>query len=61
MVVIEPSTSLWCSTIVLMANKDDRTRLCFDYRKFDFLTVAGVYKMSVIYDWFGCKDINGKL
>lgn len=36
--VIEPSTSEYCSPVVLVAKKDGGVRMCVDYRKINSIT-----------------------
>ena len=49
--VIEPSTSLWCSPVVLVAQKDGSHRFCVDYKKFNEITKKDVYPLP------RCEDI----
>ncbi|GFT60231.1 hypothetical protein TNCV_4970581 [Trichonephila clavipes] len=43
--VIEPSSSLWTSNIVLVKKKDGSTRLCVDYRQLNDITKKDSYPL----------------
>ena len=63
---IEPSDSPCASSVVLVMKKDGSTRFCFDYRRFNSLTVKDAYPLPRIDDslrllgnqqWFSTKDL----
>ena len=43
--VIEPSNSEWASPMVIIKKKDDKIRLCVDYRKLNAETELDAYPM----------------
>ena len=49
---IEPSTSPWCSPVVLVRKKDGTTRFCVDYRKLNDVIVQDSFPLSRIEDIF---------
>lgn len=49
--IIEPSTSPWNSSVVLVAKKDGTQRFCIDYRKLNEVTKKDVYPLP------RCEDI----
>ena len=49
---IEPSTSPWCSPIVLVKKKDGTTRFCVDYRKLNDITVKDSFPLPRLDDIF---------
>ena len=65
--VIQPSSSLWASGIVIVSKKDGTKRFCVDYRKLNDVTVKDSYPIPRIDDsleqlsgaqWFSCLDLN---
>ena len=65
--VIEPSSSLWSSPVVLVKKKDEYTRCCVDYRKLNDVTVKDAYPLHLISDYldaltgskcFSSMDLN---
>ena len=46
--VVEPSTSPWASSIVLVRKKDGSTRFCIDYRKLNDVTRKDAYPLPRI-------------
>lgn len=48
--VIQRSSSVWSSPVVLVANRDDSYRFCIDYRKLNSVTKKDVYQLPRIDD-----------
>ena len=54
--IIEPSTALWSSPIVLVEKKDHSTRFCIDYRALNEITHKDSYPLPNIHDCFDALD-----
>ncbi|CAF3465864.1 unnamed protein product [Rotaria socialis] len=51
-IIIEPSTSPWCSPVVLVRQKDGSTRFCVNYRKLNDTSVKDSFPLPRIEDIF---------
>ncbi|CAF3195343.1 unnamed protein product [Rotaria socialis] len=51
-IIIEPSTSPWCSPVVLVRQKDGSTRFCVNYRKLNDISVKDSFPLPRIEDIF---------
>ena len=65
--VIQPSTSPWASSIVMVKKKDGSNRFCVDYRKLNDITIKDAYPLPRVDEsldqltgskWFSCLDLN---
>lgn len=46
--VIEPSTSEWCSLVVIVAKKDGTLRICIDFQKLNSISEFDAYPIPRI-------------
>ena len=49
-IVIEPATSEWASTIVLVTNRGGLRRFCVDYQRLNSETIPDAHPLPHIYD-----------
>ena len=65
--VIQPSTSPWASSIVMVKKKDGSNRFCVDYRKLNDITIKDAYPLPRVDEsldqltgskWFSCLGLN---
>lgn len=65
--IIEPSTTEWAHSPVLIRKRNGKVRWCKDYRKLNFVTKKDVYPLPIIEDciytlsgneWFPKLDAN---
>ena len=65
--IIEPSTSPWCSPVVLLRKKDSSIRFCIDYRMLNHHTIKDSHPLPRIDDtldalcgakWFSTVDLK---
>ena len=60
--IIQPSSSPWASTIVLVPKKDSQLHFCVDYRKLNSVTKKDQYLLPRIEDildtWEGCTTLG---
>ena len=64
--IIRPSTSPWCTPIILVPKRDGSTRLVLDFRKLDSIIVKNAHPLPNIDDiisspgkarYFSCLDL----
>ena len=64
--IISSTISPWSSPVVVVPKKNNKKRLCIDYRKLNEVTEKDIYPMSVVDDlletfngakWFSCLDL----
>ena len=46
--IMEPSISLWCSLVVMVTNKYDSIRFCYDFKKLDDVTIKDCHPLPGI-------------
>lgn len=65
--IIQPSTSPWASSIVMVKKKDGSNRFCVDYQWLNDVTIKDTYPLPRVDEsldqlrgskWFSCLDLN---